>query len=132
MSIEQTVSEAKRFGVFGCDQNTTLRSAARRMVEEDISSLVIVDEDGYLAGIITRTDLMRAAIAVADWEIHPVKNFMTTRMFTVSPQATLQEVAELLLKHQIHRIVVVREENGRKRPVSVVSDADIVYHMVKN
>jgi CBS domain-containing protein len=131
MSIEQTVMEAKRYGVFGCDRNTTLRSAARRMVEEDISSLVVVDGDGYLAGIITRTDLMRAMISNPDWEIHPVKNFMNTQVVTVSPHTTLQEVARLLLERQIHRIVVVRDEEGKKRPISVVSDADVVYHMVK-
>jgi hypothetical protein len=36
------------------------------------------------------------------------------------------------LDQQIHRVVAVREEGGKKRPISVVSAADIVYHMVKN
>ena len=130
MSITQTVQEAKRYGVFGCDRYTTLCNAARRMVEENISSLVVVDEDGYLAGIITRTDLMRLAITITDWEIHPVKNFMIAPVVTVPPEATLAQVAELMLKKQIHRIVVVRDEGGRQRPLSVVSDADILYHMV--
>jgi CBS domain-containing protein len=130
MSITQTVQEAKRYGVFGCDQHTTLRNAAKRMVEEDISSLVVVDEDGYLAGIITRTDLMRLAITITDWEIHPVKNFMMAPVVTAPPEATLEQVAELMLKKQIHRIVVVRDEGGRQHPLSVVSDADILYHMV--
>lgn len=131
MSITQTVQEAKRYGVFGCDQYTTLRNAALRMVEEDISSLVVVDEDGYLAGIITRTDLMRVAITVPDWEIHPVKNFMISPVVTAPPQSTLEQVSKLMLERQIHRIVVVRDEGGKQRPLSVVSDADILYHMVK-
>ena len=40
-------------------------------------------------------------------------------------------VANLLLEHHIHRVVVVRDENGKHKPVAVVSDTDLIYHMVK-
>lgn len=132
MSISQTVQEAKRYGVFGCDLNTSLRNAARRMVDEDISALVVVDDHGYLAGIISRTDLMRIAMTIPDWEMHPVKNFMTSLVVTVPLQATLQEVARLMLDRHIHRVVVVRNENERLSPVSIVSDGDILYHLVNS
>ena len=130
MITEQTVIEAKRFGVFHCNQDCQLSEAARRMVKEDISTLVVVDKDGFLVGILTRTDLLRAWMEAEDWERKPVADFMNPNVVTVPPQTRLSKVAELLLDKQIHRVVVVREEDGKQRPVSVVSAADLVYHMV--
>jgi CBS domain-containing protein len=127
---EQTVIEAKRFGVFNCSQNCVLNEAARRMVEEDISALVVVDDDGFLVGILTRTDLLRAWLQVENWQSKPVKDYMNPNVITVPSQTRLSKVAELLLDKQIHRVVVTREEEDKQRPLSVVSAGDLVYHMV--
>jgi CBS domain-containing protein len=132
MRTDQTVLQAKRFGIFSCSQDETLQVAARRMVEEDISALVVVDKDGYLVGIITRIDLLRALTKLEDWEKHPVKDYMNPEVITVTPQTQLTRVAELLVDKQIHRVVVARDEEGKKKPVSVVSAADLVYHMIKS
>jgi CBS domain-containing protein len=116
-----TVLQAKRYGIFSCHNRTPLLDAARRMADEDISALVVTDGDGYLVGIITR----------ADWASQTVEAYTSRPVVTVTPQHKLTQVAELLIEKQIHRVVVVQEENGRQRPVGVVSSADLVYHMAK-
>jgi signal-transduction protein with cAMP-binding, CBS, and nucleotidyltransferase domain len=131
MLSKRTVLEAKRFGVYQCNHSQTLAEAAQRMVEEDVSALVVVDDEGCLAGILSRTDLMRALMAQKDWKSTSVQSLMNNQVVTVGPHASLLEVAQLLLEHQIHRVVVVKEEEGKMRPLSVISAADIVYHMVK-
>ncbi len=128
----KTVQQAKRFGIIMCDQDARLVDVGRQLVSEDVSSLVVVDKDGYLAGIVTRVDLLRAYLSLDDWTDHFVSEFMVRNVFTVSPQDLLQNVAELLLEKNIHRVVVVVEENGKKKPVGVISAADLVYHMVKD
>jgi DeoR family transcriptional regulator, catabolite repression regulator len=128
---DRTVLEAKRLGVLVCSENQNLTKAAQRMVEEDVSALAVVDVEGYLSGIITRTDLIRALLTTPQWENLPVGKFMVADVVTVPPTASLMDVSRLMLEKQIHRIVVVREENGKKRPISVISAADIVYYMVK-
>ncbi len=126
-----TVLQAKRYGIFSCHDRTTLLEAARRMAHEDISALVVTDTEGYLAGIITRTDLVRAHHGHPDWAARTVEEYMSRPVVTVTPQHRLSHVAELLIGGQIHRVVVVHEENGKQRPVGVVSSADLVYHMAK-
>ncbi len=127
---DPTVQEAKRFGVYACRTTDTLRVAARRMIEEDISSLVVVDEQGYLQGILTRTDLLRARCSCDDWADYPVGEWMSEQVVTVRPKDHLSVVATILLDKHIHRVVAVKEdEEGRKRPLAVISDADVVYHM---
>ena len=132
MIADQTVMEAKRLGVFSCREDCLLGEAAQHMVTEDISALVVVDLEGCLGGIFTRTDLLRAGLASDDWEKHTVKDYMNPDVVTVSPETSLSQVASILLNNQIHRVVVVQSEEGKQRPLSVVSTADLVYHMVNS
>jgi len=131
MFNNQTVLDAKRIGVLSCPIGTTLGDAARCMVREDISTLVVTDSDGCLAGIITRTDLLRALLTAQNWEARSVEEFMNPEVITVDPQTKLDQVAQIMLEKHIHRVVVIRDEDGKKSPISVVSSADLVYHMVK-
>ena len=126
---EQTVLQAKRLGVYTCTVSTTLGEAAKTMVGEDISVLVVVDESGFLCGIISRTDLLRGLINFADWRNHSVRELMAADVVTVTANTQLTDVANLLLDKHIHRVVVVRDEDGKSKPIAVVSDADLVYHM---
>jgi CBS domain-containing protein len=132
MIEDQTVLEAKRIGVLGCKTGTTLGEAARYMVSEDVSALVVTDAEGCLAGIISRTDLLRALLASSEWDVHTIDEYMIVDVITVTPQTRLSQVAELLLQKHIHRVVVVRDDDGKPSPISVVSAGDLVYHMVKN
>ncbi len=130
--MDRTVLEAKRYGCYCCKENSSLLEAARKMVEEDISALGVRDEDDYLVGIITRTDLLKAYLAYEDWVEQPVEDFMSADIVTVTPGTTLREAAKLMVEHHIHRVVAVQEEAGKLRPVSVISDSDLVYHLVRD
>lgn len=126
-----TVLQAKRYGIYSCSSDSTLVYAAQLMVQEDVSGLVVVDQDEYLAGIITRTDLLRAFQATPAWRNLKVSDYMNTQVVTVTPHDHLEHVASLLIAHQIHRVVIVEVEGGKKRPIGVISDADIVFHMTR-
>ncbi len=126
-----TVLEAKRYGIYSCHVKSLLSDAAKRIADEDISTLVVVDDQGYLRGVITRIDLVRAFYEREDWKTQPVEKYMSQPVVTVSPRDRLSHVAELLLNKQIHRVVVVQEEKGKQRPVAVIAAADLIYHMVR-
>ncbi len=128
---DPTIIQAKRYGVYTCGLRDSLLEATRQMTEEDISALVVVDAEGNLAGIITRTDLLRALCVGIDWTGLPVEEYMSRQVVTVSPRDHLCDVAHLLLEKGIHRVVAVQEVGGKQKPVAVISAADIVYHMAK-
>jgi CBS domain-containing protein len=123
--------QAKRFGVYTCSPDSTLLAAANRMADEDVSALVVVDNDGYLAGIITRSDLIRATAGGIAWDATAVRDYMTGDVVTVGLHTTMGEVARMLSEKHIHRVVAVRPEGERVRPVAVVSAADVLYHFVR-
>lgn len=129
MIERRTVAQAKRLGIVSCRGSDRLAQIATRMADDDISALVVVDDDGFLVGIISRVDLLRACVESRDWRQEPVERHMTREVLTVAPDSYLDEVLEILLTRQIHRVVVVREENGGQRPIAVISDSDLVCEM---
>ena len=131
MKQGHTVLEAKRYGVYSIYRFTPLMEAARKMVTEDISSLVVLDDEGFLTGIITRTDIVRSYMEHDNWGELPAGDYMSPKVVTVPTNATLMEVAKLLQEKHIHRVVVVREEDGKQRAIAVVSDSDLIYHMIR-
>ena len=125
------VLQAKRFGIYSCRLEDTLKHAADTMTRRNISCLVVVDEHAELKGIITRIDLVRAAYWESEWEDGRVQDYMNPNVVTVQLDDTLGRVMELLIDRHIHRVVAVREENGRKIPMGILSAADVVYHMAQ-
>lgn len=132
MSMNQSVRDAKRVGVFNCQVDCSLREAAGKMLAEDISTLVVVDESGAVAGIITRMDLLRAWIDSTTWGDEKVSQYMSTQVVTVDEEVRLGQVAKILLEHHIHRVVVTRQVEDVERPIAVVAAADLIYYMMED
>ncbi len=126
------VLKAKRFGIYSCHADDTLKTAARTMNGRNISALVVVDAQGFLEGVITRTDLVRACHENSQWATALVAQYMSRHTVTVGLDEPLETVIELLLQRHIHRVVAVAEDAGGQRPVGVLSAADIVYHMAQD
>ncbi len=66
MTVDQTVLEAKRYGIFSCKPEQTLLQAACQMAEKDVSALVVLDHQNRLQGVLSRTDLIRALVFEPD------------------------------------------------------------------
>lgn len=126
-----SVMQAKRFGVWTTASTTTLLEVAREMVDRNISGLVVVDAEGCLEGLITRTDLVRAAHDRRDWMNLTANDYMVRNVVTVHLDDTLQHVMDLLIEHHVHRVVAVEPEDDKLRPIAVLSAADVVYHMAQ-
>ena len=126
-----SVMQAKRFGVWTTASTATLLEVAREMVDRNISGLVVVDAEGCLEGLITRTDLVRAAHDRRDWMNLTANDYMVRNVVTVRLDDTLQHVMDLLIEHHVHRVVAVESENDKLRPIAVLSAADVVYHMAQ-
>lgn len=127
---ERTVLQAKRLGIVSCKRQDALGGIAQRMADDDISALVVVNPAGDLAGIISRSDLLRAYMENPEgWRTLPVEDFMTRDVVTVSPNDRLLDAARLMLGSHIHRVVVVRETETGMIPIAVISDSDLVCDM---
>ena len=110
-----------------------LLDAAELMDSFDVTGLPVVAEDGGVVGVISQTDLVRAAASRHLWSGWPglvVRHLMTSPAITVTPETALDEAARLMEREHIHRLVVVGSDG--RTPVGVLSMTDLVRMIVED
>ncbi|MEG0247046.1 MAG: DUF294 nucleotidyltransferase-like domain-containing protein [Pseudomonas sp.] len=104
-----------------CDQQTPLREAVALMHEQQVGSIVIVDEQRFPIGIFTLRDLRQVvANASADFA-QPIGGHMTANPFYLSPQASAFDAAIAMTERHIAHVCLVED----KRLCGVVSERDL-------
>jgi acetoin utilization protein AcuB len=111
--------------------------AAQVMEEYGIRRLPIIDEEGYLVGIVTDTDVLEAETAESvlnsyepglEEEWLSVADIMTRDVVTIGPDATVGELVITLLKHKVGGVPVVEpdpKQPKRLRVIGIVTETDI-------
>ena len=95
--------------------------AARLMLEEDIGSLPVTDDD-QLVGMITDRDIaMRVVSEATDPKATSVGDVCSRDVISVEADKDHEEALALMARHQVRRLPVV--ENGKL--VGIVAQADI-------
>jgi len=117
---EIPASEAMTKKLITVTPQTKVSSAAKTMLDKNISSLIVVDEEGKLEGIVTKTDLCRWYYQKC-YGYFKVKDAVTRNVITVKPSASIFRVVDLMNKNAIHRVVVVENDE----PVGVVTASDL-------
>jgi len=94
-----------------------------RCAEHGVRHLILVDDEGLLAGIVTETDFMDHLGLDAYVELKPVASVMTRRPLTVQEDQPLSDAWSLMSDNGISCVVVEREG----RPVGILSERDMVH-----
>lgn len=97
---------------------------AARMETFKIGSIVIVNDSGELAGIVTRTDLVKS-FAVVFGGKYLVKNFMSKKVVTCRRTDSIKFAISIMNKNQISRLVVTNEDGF---PIGLISTNTLLTH----
>jgi CBS domain-containing protein len=126
-----TVADAMTRDPIVLRSDDALADAARVLDEAHISGAPVVDADGILVGVLSRTDLLHARATEQLWSRWPglrVRHLMHSPAITAAPATTLGEAAAIMEHERVHRLVVVVP--GHDRPVGVLSTTDLVHAML--
>ena len=125
------VSKLMSKKVVTIDVNDSMQDAMKRMKQNDIRMLPVVKK-GKLVGVVTDRDLKRASASDATTlDVHEllylvskikVQDVMTKNPITVPQNYTIEETAEVLLKHKISGVPVV-DQNGQL--VGTITQTDL-------
>jgi CBS domain-containing protein len=129
-----------------------LSAVHRLFFDEGINGAPVVDDQERVVGVISSSDLLRAAAeehdstrgdpgyfrelleqAGPDWQAGPegfvdrlaertVGDYMTDQLVSVAPDADIAEVARTIRSHRVHRVLVV--DDGRL--AGIISTFDLV------
>ncbi|BBB91160.1 MAG TPA: CBS domain-containing protein [Methylomusa anaerophila] len=128
-------------------QDATIREIAKVLIDNKVSGVPVVDNNGGLVGIVTEGDLLfketnprlpeavniLGAILYYDGVERYNEDFkkliagqageiMTDKVVVISEDTEIAEIAKLMIKHNIKRLPVVKED----KIIGIVSRADII------
>lgn len=127
--MERTVEQIMHRGVLTCQRETPVQDVAQQMTTQDVSALVVVDDQGNLAGLISRTDLVNARLYEQYWKHWrglTAGHIMVTDVVYVHPYDSVEYASKLMMERKIHRVVVVEETETGIKPVGILSITDLV------
>jgi len=111
MPLTLRVRDVMEGGVIMLDGDRPVIEALKKMLENNVWS-VVVTVNGIPTGVVTERDILRRAVIKGfDLEKVPLKNIMSCPLITISPDASFGEAWKLMVEKDIRRIYVV--EGGK-------------------
>ncbi|MEH7119539.1 helix-turn-helix transcriptional regulator [Neobacillus vireti] len=103
-------------------KSASVYDAIVQLFLEDVGTLYAVDSDGYLAGVISRKDLLRASLGNQNLSELPVSVIMTRmpNIITINPEESLLEAARKMIQNHIDSLPVVREADKHENTYLLV------------
>lgn len=109
-----------------CAPDTSLQEVAKMMVEKDCGCIPVVDENSKPIGMITDRDITVRTIAKGKNPLDlTVGKVMTSDVYTVTPETSIEECCRLMEQKQVRRIAVVDASGAC---CGVVAQADIAHY----
>jgi len=105
----------------------TIRAAAERMTEQEVSALLVMSGD-ELVGIVTDHDLRKRCLAAGRSRQEPVGNIMSSGLQTVTRETPAFEALLLMSRQDIHHLPVM----SGQQPVGLISTTDLIRHQGTN
>lgn len=104
---------------------TSLRDAGRTMLDRDIGSVIVVDDDEHLKGILTATDFVRTVANGAPDPDATVDSVMSTDVTTTTADEPIRDVADLILDRGFHHVPVV----DGQQVIGVITTTDLTAYV---
>lgn len=103
-------------------EETSVYEAICTMFLEDVGTIYVINKEGFLAGVLSRKDLLQVAMGQQDLHQVPVSVAMSRmpNLITCTNEDTLYDAACSMMKHQVDSLPVVR----------AISDSPIQFEIV--
>ena len=113
--------------VTAAKKNTIGRDLAVKLLSGMYSGLPVVDNNGKVIGVVSEFDLLKAIRGGKALEQVKAEDIMSKNPICVSENTPVEEVIDLMMKHNIIRVPVMRNDNL----VGVISRCDILSSIVE-
>ena len=107
--------------------DSSLETVVGMLVEWGIGTVVVVDQDMQVLGILSERDIIRHLSEKKPLEGMTAKDLMTVEVITVDQQATSSELMQLMTENRIRHVPITKD----KKLVGIVSIGDVVKRMLE-
>jgi len=110
--LTKSVSSLMDRDVLMLDQNTLTREAARMLQHYERDDIIVTDEKNHPIGIVTDEDILsKVSDATVNAETTILKNIMSTPLFTIVENASIQDALHIMRDNEIRKLPVLSKKN---------------------
>lgn len=105
----------------------SVQEAAKKMKEENVGSLVVIDNENKPLGIVTERDLVRKA-CINDIRTSAIKirEIMSSPIITIDSNSSASEAVDMMLEKNVrHLLVVDKKNNNINKPIGMITPLDL-------
>ncbi|MEN6482932.1 MAG: CBS domain-containing protein [Anaerolineaceae bacterium] len=128
MKTIRHILQLKGYDIWCITSTDTVFNALKLMANKDVGALLVMEKDRLL-GIISERDYARKVILVGKSSKETlVSEIMTTEIFTIHPDQTVEECLDLMTEKHIRHAPVIEDD----KVIGVVSIGDVVRDIIYN
>lgn len=91
---------------------TLVEEAAQKMLSNEVGSVIVIDDENRLEGILTTTDFVKIVAERQPKDETPVSTYMSTDVITATAQDSISKVSDRMVERGFHHMPVVDETEG--------------------
>lgn len=112
-------------------QSVSVQDAITDLFIYDCGSLYVLDDEGAFVGLVSRKDLLRAAVNNAQLQQIPVAMIMTRKanIVTITAQERVIDAGYLIINHQVDSLPVIDAEQPTK-VIGKISKSKLLSHLI--
>ena len=127
------------------ESSSTAQEASKKMRDNNISSLVVVDnkKNNKPIGIVTERDLVRkVCVNDANSSKMLIKNIMSSPLVTIDSRASVEVAADIMSQNKVRHLLVVEDNTDTTnsdnddyditRPLGIITPSDFVGYLKEN
>ncbi len=103
-----------------------VEDAAGVMLDNEIGSVIVTDEENQLQGILTTTDFVGIVAKSQPKAETSVSEYMSTNIVTATAQDAIRDVADAMVEHGFHHVPVVSDSDG---VIGMITSSDLAAYL---
>jgi CBS domain-containing protein len=124
-----TIGDIMRKKLVSVEDSATVQEAAKKMMDKNVSSLVVVNEKSRPIGLVTERDLVRR-VCIQDAYASKIitKEIMSSPLITIESRSSPSEAIDTMLRNNVRHLLVVDNSNrspeDKNKPIGIVTPLD--------
>ena len=121
-----TISDMMSKTLETIQEMASVQEAAKKMKENGVSSLVVVDADGKPQGLITEQDLVRK-VCVNDKPTSAVTNkeiMSSSPLITIKASSSVSAAADIMLQYNVRHLLIIDDKDNGDKPLGIITPLD--------
>ncbi|MBN3581179.1 cyclic nucleotide-binding domain-containing protein [Algoriphagus aestuarii] len=110
-------------------ESLSIQEAAKQMSIQEVSSIVIVNDQGFPKGILTDKDLRNRVVAEGVSLNTPVGNLMSSKLIVKKSDASFSDLYLCMIRNRLHHLILTEDGTIHSPVKGIISDHDILLSM---